>query len=442
MSILFTGDKQALRRTSNMPTAFNDFTICFCFKLNAASTARNAHLVYAQNGSGSHAETMYLTDVAGTALVGGDSYGANVTSTVGTVSAGGASGTNWNFSAIVGTAAGAGGLKAAFKPVGSGSLVTQTTTNSPGTDPFSAIQFGDVPFGSTYWFDGYLAHLKIYDRALSDAELLAEAGAGAPVDSTDLISYHSFSNADISVAVVPDTGTGTFGYQTSAPSTSTDMPVFSAAPTLTLTDTLPKELSATIPSAPTLSTATVNSSRSITVTYTSPGGVITGYRAYAQKSGDGPILIGEAADGVLSITGSGLTPNTAYTIWVTAYNTSGQSSPSNTLSRTTYKLKVSVPKVQKSIYGESGVKMMVFTSPAPGERIGQKMAETTTLTINAPVFDVTEGDSVCEVEGDISAVFNEYVLTATNGQEAFVILDKEASNLTTGVRPATVVEEA
>lgn len=442
MSILFTGDKQALRRTSNLPTAHNAFTITFCFKLNAASTSRNAHLVYTQNTSGSHAETAYLTDVSGTDLIAGDSYGSNLTATAGTVTAGGASGTNWHFGALVGTAAGAGGLKIAYKPIGSGSLVTQTTTNSPGTDGFSAIQFGDVPFGTTYWFDGYLAHLKIYDRALSDSELLAEAGAGAPVSSTNLISYHSFSSTDISTAIIPDTGTGTFGYQTSAPSTSTDMPVFSATPTLTLTDTLPKELGASVPSAPTLSTAVVNSSRSITVTYTNPGGVITGFRAFAQKSGDAPIQIGEAANEVLSITGSGLTPNTAYTVWVTAYNTSGSSSPSNTLSRTTYKLKVRMPKVQKSIAGETGVRMIVLTAPAPNERVGQKMAETTSLTISAPVFDADEGDSVCTVTGDISAVFNDVVLTATNGQQVYVILDKESANLTTGIRPGTIVEEA
>lgn len=441
MSIRFSADKTALRRSTNLPSSHAAFTICACFKLESPSTAREATLIYTQSTSGGHSETLQLNPSTGSALRASDSWWSNYSADVATVPNGGTSGQNWFFGALVGSASGTGGLTAYHKPIGTGSISSQSVANSPGTAAFEALQIGDASFGTTYWFNGYVAHLKIYDRALSESELIAEAGSGTPVSSTNLISYHSFSNATLSTALIPDTGTGTFSVFTGDPATNTDMPVFSTTPVLTLTDTLPSQGSVAIPSAPTLSTATITSSKDVTLVYTSPGGVISGFRAFAQKSGDAPFEIGTAAPSILSISASGLTPNTAYTFYVTAYNDSGQSSPSNTLVRTTYKKKVRVPKVQKSISGTTGVRLLAFTGPAPGERIGQKIAETTTLTIDAPVFDATEGDSVCIVTGDISAVFNDVVSTVSNGEPVFVILDKESANLTTGLRPATIVEE-
>ena len=236
MSIRFTGDKTALRRTANLPSAHNAFTLCGFSKLLAAAPARQATLAYTQNASAASAETALLGGAFGTALRAGDNYNSTFSADVATVTAGGAAGANWFFWALVGVGSGAGGLRLYHKPVGSGSLAYQAVTNSSNADAFSAIQFGDIPIGATSWLDGLLAHLKIYNRALSDAELATEAAQAAPASSTSLISYHSFSAAAISTAVLPDQGAGTFGYQTAAPTTSADMPVF--APTLTGTDSL------------------------------------------------------------------------------------------------------------------------------------------------------------------------------------------------------------
>lgn len=238
MSVRFTGDKTALRRTVNLPAAHSAFTVCGFAKLLVAATTRSAHIVYTQSPSSS--ETVQLVSGTGTSLRATDDYGGSTSAEVAAVVAGGSEGDNWFFFALVGTAAGANGLRLYHRVVGGAAPTYVLLNNTPGTAQFDVLQLGDAPFGSTNWLDGLIAHLKVYDRALSESEVAAESGQGAPVSSTGLISYHSFSNSTIGTAVVPDTGTGTFGYFTSAPSTSTDMPVFSVTPTLSGEDTLPE----------------------------------------------------------------------------------------------------------------------------------------------------------------------------------------------------------
>jgi hypothetical protein len=244
MSIQFTGDKTALRRTTSLPSAHNAFTLCGFAKLLTAAPARQATIAYTQTASltTSVAEAALLAGASGTGLRAADNYYNAFSPDVATVTAGGAAGANWFFWALVGVGYGASGLRIYHKPVGSGSLAFQAVLNSASATPpdntaFSSIQFGDAPYGTTYWFNGLLAHLKVYNRALSAAELTAEAGQGAPVSTVSLLSYHSFADASISTAIEPNQGFGTFGYMNSAPATSADMPVFGAV--LTGLDTLP-----------------------------------------------------------------------------------------------------------------------------------------------------------------------------------------------------------
>lgn len=237
MSVRFTGDKTALRRVTALPAAHDAFTVVFCAKLLTAAPARTATLVYTQTGDGASAETAVLAGTGGNELQAGDDYGSTYSATVATVTAGGAAGANWFGAALQGRGSGAGGLRIYHKPIGSGTLQYQSVTNTAGNKSFSTLQFGDLPFGSTYWFDGLMAHLRVYDAVLTDAEIQAEIDSPTPVRTASLLSYHSFANSDIAVAVVPDQGSGTFTYFTAAPSTSTDMPVY--GPTLTIDDTLP-----------------------------------------------------------------------------------------------------------------------------------------------------------------------------------------------------------
>jgi hypothetical protein len=321
MSIQFTGDKTALRRTTSLPSAHNAFTLCGFAKLLTAAPSRQATIAYTQTASltSSTAEAALLAGASGTGLRAGDNYYGTFSPDVATVTAGGASGANWFFWALVGVGYGAAGLRIYHKPVGSGSLAFQSVFNSAIASPtdrtaFSSIQFGDAPYGTSYWFNGLLAHLKVYNRALSSLELTAEAGQGAPVSTVSLLSYHSFSDASISTAIEPNQGFGSFGYFSSAPSTSTDMPIFGSV--LTGLDTLPI-YAGPIWGAALPQTATVGTPFSYAPSLVSGTGV-----TYAKASGPGWANV-NASTGVISGTPTGSAG--VYSVVVRATNASASS---------------------------------------------------------------------------------------------------------------------
>jgi len=415
MSLRINANKTALRRTTNLPTSFAAFTMIACVKLAVARPTHNAHVLYMQNTDTSHAESLQIRGSLGTDLVATDSYESTISAAAATLTAGAASGAGWVGVALRGSAAGAGGLQVYHKPVGSGSLVSQAITNSPGASGFESLIVGDAPFApgdfgvDAWWSDVYIAHLKVYNRALSDAEITAEMGQGAPVSTTDRISYHSFEDDDIAVAVVPNQGSGTFSYFNSAPSMSTDMPVFSVTPTLTLTDTLPTadEGAATAPGAPTLLTAVVSGARSITCTWTAASGTVLGYRVYAQREGQQAFVAAEAGSGATSATAVGLDPKVSYTLWVTAFNIAGMGSPSNTLVRTTLSVKVRVTKLETTLANVAGLRMIVWLAPTSGgDLVGAKVGEFPNLVAGPTVFDATEGANVVTVTADVSALLS------------------------------------
>ena len=256
MSIRISGDKLAIRRTTDLPAAFDDFTVTLCVKLQTARPTHVAHMIYAQSTGGAHAEAVFAGGAAGLSVLGADSYQSTVSAELGQLVAGGSAGENWYFVAMRGSAAGAGGLKFYFKPVVGGVMQTQTITNSPGAAGWSFLILGDAPFDlgafgtAAWWFDGYLAHCKVYDRALSDAEVSAEAAQGTVASATDLISYHSFSSMTLATALTPDSGSGAFTAFQSNPTTSADNPVFASNPVYSGTAQIPGGLSVVGSGAP------------------------------------------------------------------------------------------------------------------------------------------------------------------------------------------------
>jgi len=80
-----------------------------------------------------------------------------------------------------------------------------------------------------------------------------------------------------------------------------------------------------VPNAPTIGTASVASSTSVSVTFTAPsnvgGSAITGYVATARKTSDGTTISGTGASSPVTI--SGLTTGVAYTVTVAAVNSFG-----------------------------------------------------------------------------------------------------------------------
>ena len=317
MSIKFTGNKTAIRRLSNLPTAHNDFTICGFAKLLTAAPSRVATIAYTQTTVGDSSETLVLGG-DGTKVRGGDDYGGSYSSDVATVTAGGSSGANWFFFALVGVGTGSTGLRAYHATIG-GTPTYQALNNRAGTSGFSVIQFGDLPYGTDGWFDGLLAHLKVFDRTLSDVELQAEAARGDPASSSSLISYHEFPDGLLATALAPTTGSGTFEGFTSNPTTDADMPVFTTGPTLSGADTLPQRTS----TAPTVTTS------ALAAGYTS-----TAYSQTLAATGDTPLtwtVTSGALPSGLSLSTAGVisgTPSSAGTasFTVQAANAAGSNS--------------------------------------------------------------------------------------------------------------------
>lgn len=403
MSIRFTGNKTALRRNSNLPSAHNAFTICGFAKLLVAEPARQATIAYTQTSDDQSAESVHLVGASGVSLQAADDYTTTFSSTVATVTAGGASGANWFFFALVGVGSGANGLRLYHSSVG-GTPSFQSVNNKGGSTGFSAIQFGDIPWGSTYWFDGLLAHLKIYDRILSDVELAAEAARGSPASTSSLISYHSFSSGTLSTALVPDQGTGTFGVFTADPSTSTDMPVFTSGATLSGSDTLP-ERTATAP---------------LVITNALVGGTVgVAYSQTLQATGDTPITwsitSGSLPSGVTLNASTGVlsgTPASATTASFTVTATNAVGSNARALSIT--------------IGAAPGAAPVVTTTTLIGGVVGSAYTQTLVATGTTPItWTVTAGAlpfgmSLAALTGVISGtptVSGSYTftVTATNG---------------------------
>ena len=251
MSIRFNGDKQALIRNTNLPTAFSAFTICgFAKMLTVPPAGGDAYLAYMQSAytcGADHGENIYIAGSGVNALRIADNWGANISPNIASVTAGGATGANWFFFATVGSASGAGGLTGYYAPVSpTNALSLQALPNTPGTKAFAEVRLGDTPFAlgefgiASWFFNGLMAHVCFYDRALNTTELLNQSRQAAPISSTNLISYHAFNLSTVADNYTATTGAGLFFVGTNSPSTSTDMPVFTAAaPTLSGFDTLP-----------------------------------------------------------------------------------------------------------------------------------------------------------------------------------------------------------
>lgn len=248
MSIRISGNKLAIGRTVNLPTSHANFTICLFAKLATAHSTYHSHIAYTQSTGGSHAQSIQVRGGGGLSLIGTDSYESNESSVIATLTDGAASGEGWFFTALRGNAAGADGMKVYHKPVVGGSMASATFFNSPGSAGFDALRFGDAPFDpgqfgiDAWWFDGYIAGLKIYNSSLSDAAVAAEAAQLAVADGTNLISYHAFSSMTLATALAPTSGSGTFSAFTSDPTTSADNPVFATNPVYSGSVQLPNEL--------------------------------------------------------------------------------------------------------------------------------------------------------------------------------------------------------
>lgn len=229
------------RQAGTFISSLHNFTVCGFVKLAAAPSGSDyAYIVYIEGAGGSSGNAVYV-DAAGN-FRGNAEFGAADTGTVGTFTAGGASGANWYFFAWRGTGTGASGMRVSFKAVGASGMTTVPLAFNNATTGVAAMTLGspftDGLYGSRT-LNGYLSHLKIFNRALTDAEILTESAQTAPT-AANLLSYHAFVGDNTTTALLPTQGSGAWLAQEVTPAMSTDNPSLTVAgPTLTGADTLP-----------------------------------------------------------------------------------------------------------------------------------------------------------------------------------------------------------
>jgi len=313
-----------------------------------------------------------------------------------------------------------------------------------GSGWFSQIVVGNRYDG--YFFDGRATEVRIWRAALSAVELAAEFLSATPVRTGQLVCAADFTGASLAVALVSsvsgDTWTGTWETDGSTPTVDADAPTYSSVPTLTGSSVLPAvQLTGSVPGAPTLIAADVQSTTSILVSYSAGTGTITGFRVYATRTGGPREIIGTGGSAVTSILCANLATNAAYLIDVVAYNDAGESPASAQVWATTLKWTVSIPKVEKTSAGVTGIKVIVWGMPSVGSGylIGSKIAEVDTGVASAAVFDSTEGDSVCTITADIFPTSPDSI---TNGQAVMAYAAKDSVNRVVRITSATVVQSS
>lgn len=147
--------------------------------------------------------------------------------------------------------------------------------------------------------------------------------------------------------------------------------------TVSGSDTLPTAASGTsVPGAPTLVSASVETSSTIRVTWTAATGTVSGYRVYATADGGARNVVATAASTSTTIVVGGLTPGVVYVLDVVAFNGAGEGTASSTLTRTTSTLIARISNLSASIAGTT-VSVAVWRAPSGSDLVGEIVKQTT-----------------------------------------------------------------
>ncbi len=242
MSISLTQHTNRLRfDAASYPASLHDFTIAMFVKVSTLPAAGTyQQLLYLQGTGGASGNYLFINSDG--AIRGGSEWGANETGNVAVIAPNGTDGLGWAFVALRGTGTGASGMRVSVKLPGQAMATAALAFNSGVTtfeDMMLGSTFADGEYGITT-FKGKYAHVKVWDVALSDDELLSEAVAGAPVVTTDLLHHRAMTTTPISSALSPTTGSGVLAILAGGvnPATSTDNPTFGGTqPTVTIDTT-------------------------------------------------------------------------------------------------------------------------------------------------------------------------------------------------------------
>lgn len=176
MAIRFDAAGEGLSRSTSLPSA-TAFTLCGWFKIVGDGAGSNEYLCAIGDTDGTDWLVFY-TRVSGTYSVRLYSPAAGAPVSAGSISTG-----QWYFGALSCAGTGATDAKARFAALGA---TTFSSASVPGVafTP-TALAFGDtLSYGQ--WANAAVAGWKLFDRALTDAELLAEMYRLTPASTTNL----------------------------------------------------------------------------------------------------------------------------------------------------------------------------------------------------------------------------------------------------------------
>ncbi len=178
MALRLDAQADTLQRTANLPASSTAVTLCGWFR-RRGSGGTNELLVAIAESPGGPAIVAYI-GLGGTPAftLFTPAHGAPVT--------GGSITTDtWYFLALSGQGTGATDAKLRHAALGATSLTTISATNASFTP--GLVQFGFDDAGQ--WPNAALAGWKLYDRVLTDAELLAEMNRLRPASTTNLNAW-------------------------------------------------------------------------------------------------------------------------------------------------------------------------------------------------------------------------------------------------------------
>lgn len=230
MSFAFSGATSSfISRTSGNPADTDPFTICFWIKRTANFSGTKYVVTVRPTGEADGHDTV-INDPSYTA------YSVSTQANYATTTAGpeGPAVLNtWEFWALVGS-----GANISLKRW-NGSTYDDSTVGQTAFTP-NICRFGDDGYGSGV-FTGLIAHIRMWDDALSESDLTAERTSVTHVQTTSLVSVHSGTGANIAAALTGESGTAfTNG---GAVTLSVDDPSIASFTGVTLTGTaaLPSE---------------------------------------------------------------------------------------------------------------------------------------------------------------------------------------------------------
>ena len=175
MALRLDANGDYLYRTANLPSS-TAFTICGWFRRRGTG-GTNQFLVGIDDGAGGNA----IACVIG--LAGSYEFRVYSSGSGSFVSTGVAvTQDQWYFVALSCGGTGASDAQVRHAAPGATSLTTASTTG----DAFTATGYGISTAAADYWANVALAGWKLYDRVLTDAELLAEMNRLTPASTTNL----------------------------------------------------------------------------------------------------------------------------------------------------------------------------------------------------------------------------------------------------------------